>query len=116
MAIVVEAPVVEAQVYPQGDKRDPLGVWGVRQGVTGDASGGTIKVIFQVTSPKRAAFVYTCYDLNFAQLTGAVSADELKARLLTGWPNIDSAAGVQAYSSLIVTKAAGAAALTAPEA
>jgi len=114
MAIVVQAPVVEAQMWPQGDIRDPLGLWGVRQAVTGDASGGSIKVLYEVTSAKRAAFVYTCYDINWSQLTGAVTGDEIKVRLLTGWPNIDPQAGVQAYGSNLIRRAGGGGNLTPP--
>lgn len=114
MAISEDAAVIESQQWPQGDKRDPLGVWGVRHGVTGDASGGSIKVLYQVTSPKRAAFVYTCYAITFAQLTGAITADNIKCRLLTGWPNVDTQAGVQAFGTVRFNVLAGGSVFTAP--
>jgi len=114
MSIQQDAAVFEAQIFPQGDIRDPLGVWGVRQGITGDASGGTIKVNFQVSSPRRAAFVYTAYSLNYGQLTGSITATEIQVRLLTGWPNIDAQEGVQAYGSNLITAPVGAGSLTAP--
>jgi len=114
MSIEQDASVVEAQMFPQGDSRDPLGVWGVRHGVTGDATGGTIKVFYEVTSPKRAAFVYTCYALTFVQLTGTVDSARVKVRLLTGWPNVDPSTGVQAFATARFVNIFGNTGHTAP--
>lgn len=95
---VVTVDVIESQLWPQRDARDPLGIWGARLGVTGDATD-TIKVLFQVPADKAGAYVYTCYSLLAAQLTGVVSASQCKVRLLTNWPNVDPVPGVQGYST-----------------
>lgn len=115
MAIVDQAIVIATPQWPQGDIRDPLGVWGCRLGVTGDASGGSIKVQFQVPPGLAAAYVYTVYSINIAILTG-VSPGQIngKARILTNWPNVDSLPGVQSYSSLIIFSVNTAANFTAP--
>ena len=102
MAIVGVVDVLPAALWPQGDIRDPLGTWGFRLGITGDATGGSIKVTASAPAGLGAAYVYTCYSLNIAQLTGASGSQTAKARLLTNWPNVDVLAGVQAYSSLII--------------
>jgi len=100
MAIVTSVDVVESALWPQGDIRDPLGVWGARLGVTGDASGGAISVEFRVALQNTGAFVYTCYSVNIAVLTQATPTNQSgRIRLLTSWPNVDPIAGVQAYGS-----------------
>lgn len=115
MAISEFGPVVESQQWPQHDIRDPLGVWGVRHTVTGDASGGGIKVGYQVNLSKAGAFVYTCYSVNVAQTDAFVTGTVLaKVRLLTNWPDIDPAAGAQGYGSNQVLAWAGSANFTAP--
>jgi len=48
-----------AQLWPQLDIRDPLGVWGARALVTGDASGGSIKEKCQAPAERTAAFFFT---------------------------------------------------------
>lgn len=100
MAISVLGEVLAAALWPQGDIRDPLGVWGCRVGVTGDASGGLITATFQVPTGRGAAYVYTCYSAQIGLLSGAVAGITSKCRLLTNWPNIDVAAGVQGFSTL----------------
>jgi len=109
MSIVTSAPIVSAQLFPQGDIRDPLGVWGARLGVVGDATAGSIAVTLRVPGARGAAYLYTCYSVNVSQLTGIVSGTLVSIRLLTGWPNIDEATdGVQAYgSNFTATWAAG---------
>lgn len=114
MAITEAEAPVESPLWPQGDARDPLGVWGFRHGVTGDASGGSIKVITRVVAGKRSAYVYTAYAAQVAQLTGASAATIAKLRLLTNWPNVDPAPGVQAFSTLMVGRIVGGGNLTAP--
>jgi len=99
MAIAVETTVQQSQLWPQRDARDPLGIWGFRQGVTGNASGGSIKVTAQVPAARSQAYVYTLYDINVGALTTDFTLYEVKCRLLTNWPNIDVVAGVQAYGS-----------------
>ncbi len=102
MAISTDVEVIEQQLWPQGDVRDPLGVWGARLGVTGDATGGSIQVTFSVATSKRDAYVYTCYGLTAAKLTGALTADAIKSRLLTNWPNVDPIPGIQGFATLII--------------
>jgi len=101
MAITEAAAIVESQFGPQGDIRDPLGTWGIRHGVTGDASGGAIKVIGTVDADKQGAFVYTCYYAMVVQLTGSPATITYKTRLLTNWPNVSPEAGVQGVSTFI---------------
>jgi len=95
------AVVQQSAVFPQGDIRDPIGVWGARLGVTGDGSGGSIEVVIQVPADLKAAYVYTVYSVNLAQLTGSIAVAAIaKCRILTNWPNVDPVPGVQAYASL----------------
>jgi len=115
MAISNTVEVATTALWPQGDIRDPLGIWGFRLLVTGDASGDGIKVTAFAPAGLRAAYVYACYDLNFVQLTGALTAGDIKYRLLTNWPNVDQALpGVQAYSSAVFLVSGGNTGLSAP--
>jgi len=99
MAISSVVELVTTALWPQGDIRDPLGVWGARLGVTGDGSDG-IKVAMRASAGVNAAYIYTCYSAIAVQLTGTPSAFAIKCRLLTNWPNVDVAvAGVQGYGS-----------------
>ncbi len=116
MAIALVATVLASALWPQGDIRDPLGTWGFRLGVTGDATGGEIKVTAQAPAGLAAAYVYTCYSLNVAQLTGTLAANAIMARLLANWPNIDALAGVQGYSTALTVLQAAASVFTAPQA
>jgi len=99
MAIALLTEVVQSALWPQGDIRDPLGVWGFRQGITGDATGGGLKVSAFVPQDRAQAYLYTCYSAIFVQLTGVNTTMELKSRLLTNWPDIDSVAGIQGYAT-----------------
>ena len=101
VAITAEQSVFAAGMWPQGDIRDPLGVWGARRGITGDASGGSIKVGFLEVADRKAALVYACYSAHGAGLTGTHTDDAIKCRLLTNWPNVDPIPGVQGYGSAI---------------
>ncbi len=115
MAIVTQAAVVATALWPQGDIRDPLGVWGFRVPFTGDATGGSLKAIISEMTGKKGAYVYTCYSVTMVQLTGTLlAAQKVKLRLLTLWPNIDPLAGVQAYGSYNSTLFGGDADFTAP--
>jgi len=105
---------VQTALWPQGDVRDPLGVWGARDPVTGDASGGGIKSIFFVGALRKAAYLYTCIHLNYAMLTGTPVTTFVKGRLLSNWPDIDPTAGVQAYGSLLVADTEESSGFTAP--
>lgn len=92
--------IITNAIFTPRDLRDPLGVWGTRLGITGDETGGSIKVLIQVPAEQRAAYVYTCYSVNFSILTGSGQNQQgLKVRLLTNWPNIDPIEGVQGYST-----------------
>lgn len=102
MAIETTVSLVATALWPQGDARDPLGVWGARNLETGDASGGSVKTIVQAPEAIAGAYLYTCYSAQAATLQPE-SASQVKLRLLTNWPDIDPvAAGVQGYSSNIV--------------
>lgn len=114
MAISSTVDVIATALWPQGDARDPLGIWGFRLGVTGDASGGSIKVTAQVPAERNAGLVYTIYSLLIAQLTGTFASVTSRARILTNWPNIDSIAGVQAYAANNVVQVSGDADFTSP--
>jgi len=100
MAITANIDVIASALWPQGDIRDPLGVWGFRGSVTGNATGGGIKVTGRAQAGQAAAYVYTCYSINIHKISGTVASDwTAKIRLLTNWPNIDPQAGVQGYST-----------------
>lgn len=114
MAITAEIDVLAAALWPQGDIRDPLGVWGFRLGVTGDVSGGTIKVTAAAPAGLAAAYVYTCYSLQAVQTSGTATASDLKTRLLTNWPNIGTIPGVQGYATALRSQINGATDFTAP--
>jgi len=114
MAITENGVIVAHQSWGQGDARDPLGVWGMRHGVTGDASGGGVKVIGSVPAGLAAAYVYTAYSAQIGQLTGAFTTTPAKLRLLTNWPNLSPVPGVQGYASLQVVNIAGDANFTSP--
>ncbi len=104
MAISTSAQVIETALWPQGDIRDPLGVWGARLLITGDASGGSIKVVAQVAADKKAAYMYTVYNTNLAVLSQATPTQVFgKFRILTNWPDIDPTVGVQGYGSTFIS-------------
>ena len=114
MAVAGTVDVLESALWPQGDARDPLGIWGFRAALTGDATGGSVKMTAQVPALKRSAYVYTCYSVTIARTVGSNVTTQGKLRLLTNWPNVDSQAGVQAYGSLQMGTIAGAPNFTAP--
>jgi len=101
MAIASFITVEQTALWPQGDIRDPLGTWGFRASVAGDASGEGVKVTAQVPEGQKASYVYTCYAAFCVPISQVVTAGgSSKCRLLTNWPNVDLTAGVQAYSHL----------------
>lgn len=115
MAIAEEVDIQHFNILRQRDARDPLGIWVARLGVTGDATGGSIKVGINVPAANRAAHVYFCYDVNFATLTITFNNALTKVRLLTNWPDADpSVVGIQGYGSLGVYATAADAQFTAP--
>ncbi len=116
MAISSIGSVVTSAIFHPRDLRDPLGIWGMRLAVTGDASGGGITVVAQVAPELKAAYVYTCYSVNITIVDQAVGNDFLgSVRLLTNWPDIDPTAGVQAYSSHRVFTVSQAPTMTVPK-
>ncbi len=101
MAIVDSTNALATGLWPQQDARDPLGVWGARKGVTGDATGGSVKVQINEVVDRIGGLIYTCYSAIAVGLSGAFTDDAWKLRLLTGWPDIDELAGVQGYGSAV---------------
>lgn len=90
MSIIESVNIIETALWPQSDARDPLGVWGARDLVTGDASGGTIKSQIQIAAARRRSRIYTCYHAMSVSIGGATdTATVIKCRLLTNWPDID---------------------------
>ncbi len=117
MSIATSADILLSQMWPQGDIRDPLGVWGFRQGITGDASGGTIKVQGSVPARQRASYILTVYAMTAAQLTGdPTTVSVVEGRILTNWPNIDSVAGVQGFATAAIDSVSDNSNFTAPNA
>ncbi len=114
MTVTGTVEVIESQQWPQGDARDPLGVWGGRGAVAGDASGGEIGVDFVVPAGKVGSNVYTCYAITGGQVLGALQNQSFKIQLLTNFPNIDPQPGIQGYSSLDLGFMGGDSGLTAP--
>jgi len=103
-------------LWPQEDIRSPLGVWGARLGVTGDASAGEIKVGITVPQAERAAYIYTCYSAQISVLIAASSAELFAmCRLLTNWPDVDPGVGVQGYGSNVGARLPIITGGTAPE-
>ncbi len=114
MSISESVDVIENALWPQGDMRDPLGIWGFRKGVTGDASGGSTKVTVRTAAQNAGAYVYTLYSALVAVVSGTQTADLIKIRILTAWPNIDPTPGVQAYGSIRMGQMTGDSDFTAP--
>lgn len=114
MSITANALIVQNAILTPRDLRDPLGVWGGRNGITGDVSTGTVRTIFQVAAAERAAYVYTCYSAQISKLDGTVERNPMRIRLLTNWPNVDPQPGVQAYSSQNMVLGDGSASLFEP--
>ena len=100
MSISETQEVFTSQQWPQGDIRDPLGVWGGRNSIVGDGGDDFVKTDFLVPAERKAAFVYTCYSANASGLTTlTTTAFTSRIRLLTNWPNITLEAGVQGYGN-----------------
>jgi len=108
MAVLTSVDVIETALWPQGDIRDPLGTWGARVLLVGDASGGSLKALIEVAADKRSSYLYTFYSAILAQVAGSAANNNIKLRILTNWPNIDPQGGVQAYGSAIFHSSSGA--------
>jgi len=116
MAISATVDVEQTALWPQGDIRDPLGIWGFRATVTGDASGDGVKLLAQVPADRKSSYIYTCYAAFAVPITQATAAGaSSKCRLLTNWPNIDPTVGVQGYGHLRETQVNMNSALTTPQ-
>lgn len=100
-------------MWPQGDARDPLGIWAARHTMTGSAGGGSLKVGFQPGADRAGAFIYTCYFANVAW--NVQEGSNLKLRLLTNWPNADDDPGIQGASAIRIVNTDEAVGFTAPE-
>lgn len=99
MSIVINSVILEHQLFVQRDGRDPLGVWGHRGTVVGDASGGTIKQGLTILALGDAGRIYTCYSVAINKETGVDAAAAGKVRLLTNFPPMDRAGGTTAFGS-----------------
>ena len=101
MSVAFTVELLANALWPQADRRSPLGLWGARVAVSGDGSLGEIKGQVLTPAEQGAAYVYTCYDAIIVQLTGSINVQPTMVRLLTNWPNIDPQLGVQAYSTTV---------------
>lgn len=91
--------VVQTALWPQGDERDPLGVWAFRSIVIGLGVEGSVKVTAIVPSDRKSAYIYTAYAATTVPVTQAVLAgSQAKIRLLTNWPDASSPAGVTGFA------------------
>jgi len=99
VAVLGSVNVIESELWPQRDARDPLGIFGWRVTQAADASGGSNKILVQVPELLRHAFVYKIYSMTLAQTVGTVVSQTLKLRVLTNWPNVDIDPGIQAYGA-----------------
>jgi len=101
VTVSVVGEILASAVFAQRDRRDPLGVWGMRVGATGDGGGGSIQAVGQVPAGERAAYVYACYSASIVIISQAVPLNVTgQFRLLTNWPNVDEQAGVNAYAGI----------------
>jgi len=100
MALLASVPLIATQSWPQGDARDPLGIWGMRELLTGTGDGGSVKVIVQTPVGQDASYVYSALGANVA-ITNVpqIVSTFAKVRILTNWPNVDLAGGVQAFAT-----------------
>ncbi len=102
MSITTAVILQQAAQWPQGDIRDPIGVWGAKWIVLGDASGDEIEVTINTPLGAAAAFVYTLYDVNIEHSAGALVSNALMMQWFTGWPDVEAAAGVEAAHTNVV--------------
>ena len=115
MAIAETVELLAAQTWQQLDIRDPLGLWGARHRITGDASGGSVKTTILTPTGEGSAFVYQCMAvtvniIDVVQIVNTIA----KCRLLCNWPNIDPQVGVQAFNTTRFVNFAGSSNFTDP--
>jgi len=89
--------IVATVMWPQGDARDPLGLWFGEVRATGDASAGHIRFIFRVQAARRAQYVFAAYNVSLQIPAGLAATTATWLMLRTNWPNIASATG-QAFT------------------
>lgn len=115
MSVFGTVDVLESELWPQRDARDPLGIFGWRVTQVGDATGGANNITVQVPAARRHAYVYKIYDMLIAQTTGSKVVTVGKLRILANWPNIDTQAGIQAYGALFIAPVDGSDSFTVPK-
>lgn len=114
MAVAGSVDVLATALWPQGDIRDPLGIWGFRTRLTGTGDGGGMKVTVTVPAGRNAGNIYTVYSAVITQVVGTANPGSGKVRILTNWPNVDPQAGVQSYGSMRLFTMFGSTGFTAP--
>jgi len=97
MAIATATILQQQALWPQGDIRDPLGVWGADWVVPGDATVEDIVVTINTPLGTASAYMYTLLDANIIQTAGTPTTNVLMLQWRTGWPDLDAAAGIQPY-------------------
>ena len=107
MAVDIQQFIFPAALWPQGDARDPLGVWGGRHSLQGDATGGSIQIRFAPPAGLAGAYVYTCYHAQISVTDTFISGTKLQLRLLTNWPDIDQTVGVQGFGTVRIVDSDG---------
>lgn len=115
MAVAGDIFIVESELWPQRDARDPLGIFGWRGALAGDVSGGSIKATINVAEAIRHAYVLKIYDMHVALVVGTPATVGGKMRILTNWPNIDLQAGIQAYAAFYLGVISGTTVLDPPD-
>lgn len=94
MAISQQIEILEHNLFVTLDSRDPLGLWTIRVQVTGDASGGSVKVAFLAAQTNR---VYVCHGVTLSGQGSTANAIG-KLRLLTNFPPATPAGGNEGFS------------------
>jgi len=82
MAISSEATILEHNLFKQRDGRDVLGIWNLTHDITGDATGGSIKLAILPNSPDRI-FNVVALGLSVSQLVASAIG---KFRYLCNFP------------------------------
>lgn len=116
MSVSGTVNILESELWPQRDARDPIGIFGWRVLQAGDATGGSNKIFIQVPEQIRHAYVMKISDMIIAQIVGSIVATVGKSRVLTNWPNIDVDPGIQTYGTSHFFTLTGDASFTAPRA
>lgn len=101
-------------MWPQGDIRDPLGVWGAIVELTADGTGGEHLITVVTELDRAAAYVYTVLDAHIDQNSGVANGDATMFRIHTNWPNIQVAGNVVAYTPARFSLFLGAGFTTSP--